>query len=137
MKKTVNQKLRDEALKAVVEIPDLTYAQIGEILGVSGALIGVWVHSAGITRRQRKAKQLTETVDVDAQILWLEKQLDEATDIHFERDGNDVVVYGLGPEPVVANVKDWVRFLRHNGGAMLREFIGDEFGNNDVDVRMQ
>jgi hypothetical protein len=71
---------------------------------------------------------------LDEKIRQLESQLSEArrqkvlTEIRFERDGNKIAVYGLGAQPLVAEYKDWLRFLRKNGAAMLREFIQAQFG---------
>ncbi len=39
-----------------------------------------------------------------------------------DRDGN-VIVHGVGAQPLKAHYESWLRFLRQNGGAGLREYI--------------
>lgn len=132
-----NGSIKAEVIKAVRENPDLTYAQIAELLGVKPHQVGIWANQDGVVRRRRKpATQPTAPDDaLEARIRQLEHALSEVrrlkalTEIKFERDGGKVAVYGLGAQPLVAEYKDWLRFLRKNGASMLREFIQAQFGS--------
>jgi DNA-binding transcriptional regulator YiaG len=131
-----NGSIKAEVIKAVRENPDLTYAQIAELLGVKPHQVGIWANQDGVVRRRRKpANSLAQDDGLDGKIRQLEQQLSEArrlkaaTEIRFEREGNKVAVYGLGAQPLVAEYKDWLRFLRKNGASRLREFIEAEFAS--------
>jgi hypothetical protein len=132
-----NGSIKAEVIKAVRENPDLTYAQIAELLGVKPHQVGIWANQDGVVRRRRKsATQPTPQDDgLDGKIRQLEQQLAEVrrlkalTEVKFEREGSKVAVYGLGVQPLVAEYKDWLRFLRKNGASMLREFIQAQFGS--------
>jgi DNA-binding transcriptional regulator YiaG len=129
--------IKAEVIKAVRENPDLTYAQIAELLGVKPHQVGIWANQDGVVRRRRKpATQPTPQDDgLDGKIRQLEQQLAELqrlkalTEVKFEREGSKVAVYGLGAQPLVAEYKDWLRFLRENRAARLREFIQSQFGS--------
>lgn len=132
-----NGSIKAEVIKAVRENPDLTYAQIAELLGVKPHQVSIWANQDGVVRRRRKpATQPTPQDDgLDGKIRQLEQQLADfrrlkaLTEIKFEHEGSKVAVYGLGAQPLIAEHKDWLRFLRKNGAAMLREFIEAEFAS--------
>ena len=131
-----NGSLKAEVIQAVKENPDLTYAQIAELLGVKPHQVTVWANAVGVYRR-RKAARLPRPEDdgLDNKIRQLEQQLAEirqlkaTTEIRFEREGSKVAVYGIVAQHFVAEYKDWLRFLRKNGAARLREFIEAQFGS--------
>jgi transposase-like protein len=130
-----NGNLKAEVTQAVQEHPDLTYAQIAELLGVKPHQVAIWANQVGIFRRRKLASQSAQGGSLDNRIRELEQQLAEArrlkalTEFRFEREGSKVAVYGLGSQPLVAEYKDWLRFLRENGAARLREFIQAQFGS--------
>jgi hypothetical protein len=130
-----NGKIKAEVVKAVQENPDLTHAQIAELLGVKPYQVTIWANRVGIFRRRKPASDGSQDNILDDKIRRLEYELADARrqkaaiEIRFERDGSKVIVYGLGAQPLIAEHKDWLRFLRRNGAAMLREFIGAQFGS--------
>ena len=131
-----NGSLKAEVIQAVQENPDLTHAQIAELLGVKPHQVTVWANRDGIYRRRKTARLLSPEDDgLDNKIQQLERQLAEArrlkatTEIRFEREGIKVAVYGIGAQHFVAEYKEWLRFLRKNGATRLREFIQAQFGS--------
>ena len=133
-----NGSLKAEVIQAVQENPDLTHAQIAELLGVKPHQVTVWANGVGIYRRRKTARLLSQDDDgLENTIQQLERQLAEArrlkatTEIRFERDGIKVAVYGIGAQHFVAEYKDWLRFLQKNGAARLREFIQAQFGSTN------
>ena len=128
-----NGSLKSEVIKAAKENPDLTYAEIGELYDLPSYRVASLARSAGIFRNRRRSKAMTEGELLDDEIRQAEQKLAELrrqkalTEIRLERDGSKVAVYGLGAQPLVAEHRDWLRFLRKNGAAMLREFIEAEF----------
>jgi hypothetical protein len=104
--------------------------------------VAILANKAGIFRRQRVASAAQDDT-LDEKIRRLERELSEArrqqalTEIRFERDGRKVAVYGLGAQSLVADYKDWLRFLRKNGAAMLREFIQAQFGGTNGNGTVQ
>ena len=130
-----NGNLKAEVTQAVQEHPDLTYAQIAELLGVKPHQVAIWANRVGIFRRRKLTSQSAQGGSLDNRIRDLEEQLAKArrlkalTEIRFEREGSKVAVYGLGSQRLVAEYKDWLRFLRENGAARLREFIQAQFGS--------
>lgn len=135
MENQANSK-KAEVIQAVKENPDLTYAQIAELFGVKAYEVAIWGNKNGIFRR-RKLGNPEDDSGLDDRIRQLEQQLAEArrlkaaTEIRFEREGSKVAVYGLGSQPIIAEHKDWLRFLRKEGAALLREFINNEFGDSN------
>jgi transposase-like protein len=129
-----NGNIKEEVVKAVRENPDLTHAQIAQLLSVKPHQVAVWANQAGIFRRRKSANAAAQDDGLDEQIRQLERELSEARrlkaarEIRFERDGSAVAVYGVGAQPLVADHKDWLRFLRKSGPSMLREFIEAQFG---------
>jgi len=129
-----NGSVKAEVIKAVLENPDLTYEEIAKLYDVERHQVGVWARGEGIYRRQR-SKASPDESGLDEKILQAEQHLAELrrqkvlTEIRLERDGSKVAVYGLGAQPLVAEHRDWLRFLRKNGAAMLREFIEAEFAS--------
>ena len=125
--------IKAEVIKAVKENPDLTYAQIADLHDVKPHQVAVWANGEGIFRRHKRSVPSPEDGRLDDKIRDMEQQLAElrrmkaATEIRCEREGSKVAVYGLGAQPLVAEHKDWLRFLRKNGASMLREFIHAQF----------
>jgi hypothetical protein len=140
-----NGSLKAEVIRAVQQNPDLTYAEIAKLLDVKPHQVAVWANQGGIYRR-RKSEPLPsapEDAGLEDKIRQLEQQLAEAkklkalTEIRFEREGSKVAVYGLGSQPLSAEYKDWLRFLRNNGAAKLREFIQAQFGSTNGNGTVQ
>ena len=136
--KVGNRSLKAEVIQAVKENPDLTYAQIAELLGVKRHQVAVWANVCGIYRNRKAARLRSPQPDgLDNTIQQLERQLAEtrrlkaATEIRFEREGSRVAVYGIVAQSFIAEYKDWLRFLRSNGAARLREFIQAQFRSTD------
>jgi predicted transcriptional regulator len=129
-----NGSVRVEVVKAVKENPDLTHAEIAELLGVKPHQVAMWANQAGIFRRKH-ANPPVQGNNLDDKIRQLEQQVAELrrlkalTELRFEREGSKVAVYGLGAQPLVAEYKEWLRFLRDKGAAKLREFIQARFGS--------
>lgn len=136
------EKAKREAIEAVKNHPDLTYQEIAVLCSsdeytVKLHQVCLWAKEEGHSRRPRRqgtAKAVEgHEEDLDTKIRQLEQQLAEArqqkaaTEIRFDRDGSNVVVYGLGAQPLVADHRDWSRFLRKSGVALLRQFINENF----------
>jgi hypothetical protein len=142
-----NGSVRAAVIQAVLQHPDLTFAEIAELHDVKPHEVACWAHQEGVYRRQRRKRTslLPEPKELgwDVKIRQLEEQLAEArrqhalTEIRFEREGSKVAVYGLGAQPLIADYKDWLRFLRNNGAAKLREFIQTQFGNTNGNGSVQ
>jgi hypothetical protein len=131
-----NGSIREEVVKAVKENPDLTYAQIAKLLDVKPHQVAIWANRVGIFRR-KPTNRPAEDEGLEERIRQLEhelaeaRQLKAAREIRFERDGSKVAVHGLSEQPLIAEHKDWLRFLRKNGAAALREFIEEQFGTSN------
>ena len=78
-----------------------------------------------------KVQQLEEVIKRSAtaeELAEIERlqQLREELSLRFERDGDDVLVYGvdsaIGAGPLRASAHDWFRFLNNDGGRKLREY---------------
>lgn len=130
-----NGSLKTSVIQAVKEHPDLTYAEIAELLDVKPHQVAVWANQGGIFRRRKLTSPSSPQEDsLDEKLRQAEQQVAELkrlkalTEIRFEREGSKVAVYGLGAQPIFAEYKDWLRFLRNNGATKLREFIQAEFG---------
>jgi len=129
-----NGSISEEVVKAVKENPDLTYAQIARLLDVKPHQVAVWANQIGIfrcksTNRPAEDEGLEERIRQLEQELAEARQLKAAREIRFESDGSKLAVHGLGEQPLIADHKDWLRFLRKNGAAALREFIEVQFGS--------
>ena len=137
-----NSSIKTEVIKAVRENPDLTYAQIAELLGVKPYQVTIWANQVGIFRR-KAANHCSQDEGLEEKIRRAEQHLAELrrqkalTEIRFEREGSTVAVFGVGSQPLVAEHKDWLRFLRKNGAAMLREFIQGQFGGTNGNGTVQ
>src|SRR5258708_37657402 len=86
-----NGSLKAEVIQAVKENPDLTYAQIAELLGVKRHQVAVWTNGCGIYRNRKVTPLMSPQGDGwDNKIQQLERQLAEArrlkaaTEIRFE-----------------------------------------------------
>jgi hypothetical protein len=139
-----NGNLKAEVIQAVRENPDLTYAQIAELLGVKPHQVAVWANADGIYRRRKPGCLPNPEKDgLDNKIQQLEQQLAEArrlkaaTEIRFEREGSKVAIYGIVAQPLIAEYKDWLRFLRGNWAARLRGFIQAQFGGTNGNGTLQ
>jgi hypothetical protein len=132
---SANGSIKAAVIKAVKENPDLTYAEIADLEDVKPYQVAVWANEAGIFRRPKRGTARAQDDGLDERIRQLEhelskaRQLKAAQEIRFEREGSKVAVYGLGAQPLVADHKDWLRFLRKNGASTLREFIEAQFGS--------
>lgn len=138
-----NGSMKAAVVKAVMENPDLTYAEIAQLEGAKPHQVAVWANEAGIFRRPKRSTSQAQEDGLDDRIRHLEHALSEArkqkalTEIRFERNGSKVLVYGVASQPLVAEHKDWQRFLRKNGAAMLREFIEAQFDRRNGSGTMQ
>lgn len=136
-----NGSIKAEVIKAVEENPDLTHAEIAELFGVKPYQVAIWANQAGIYRRRTRGAVTAPGDGLDDRIRQVEQQLAELrrqkalTEVRFEREGSKVAVFGLGSQPLIAEHKDWLRFLRKNGAAMLREFIQSQFGSTNGNGR--
>jgi transposase-like protein len=145
MENQSNGSVKAEVIQAVKQNPDLTYAEIAQLLDVKPHQVAVWANQGGIFRRRKSTSLPTEPEELglEAKIRQLEEQLVEArrlkalTEIRIEREGSKVAVYGLGAQPLIADYKDWLRFLRNNGAAKLREFIQSQFGSTNGNGSIQ
>jgi hypothetical protein len=85
------------------------------------------------------ASHPTETVsDIETQIASMEQQMMEAQKMirelrdkahnvaitYHREEFNVIAIHGLGPQPVRAHARQWLRFLKDDGARKLREFIG-------------
>lgn len=78
----------------------------------------------GLTEYEKAQQELKALDEKRAQIL---KHIAEL-EIRFEREDKNVLVYGLAESPLKADYRQWLRFLRTNKAAELREFINRKFG---------
>ena len=140
-----NGSVKAQVIQAVQQHPDLTYAEIAQLYELKPHQVAIWANEAGIYRRRKSTSLMTEPEELglDDKIRQAEERLSELkrqktlTEIRIEREGSKVAVYGLGAQPLVAEYKDWLRFLRNNGAAKLREFIQTQFGSTNGNGSIQ
>lgn len=70
-----------------------------------------------LDREIRQTQQTLEQAEQTLQLLRAQKALLE---IRVEEDGDIITIYGVG-EPIARHRSDWLRWLKANGGAVLRE----------------
>jgi transposase-like protein len=131
--------MKEAVIKAVRENPDKTYREIAELHGVPMAQVSVWAREAGIRRKAPRGEgrirglgklwnvegdSLENIVrEKEAELARLKQELATQT-IRFEREGEIITVHGISRyTPFRAHYKDWLRFLRKQGPAQLREVI--------------
>lgn len=112
----------------------LTYKEIGELCGVREASVAYLGRKHGFIKVQPSKRGVDEVksirtledeiAELHAQIAE-KQQLKERLSIRFDRDGDDVLVFGiLGYDvPVTAPKSQWKRWLIQEGPVRLREFI--------------
>jgi hypothetical protein len=142
----MTEAMREAVVKAVRENPDKTYSEIAQLHGVPMAQVSVWARGAGIRRKSPRGEgrirglgklwnmeedSLENIVrEKEAELASLKQELASQT-IRFEREGEIIVVHGISRyAPFKAHHKDWLRFLRKQGPAQLRELIASAFGHN-------
>jgi len=126
---------------------DLPYAEIARAFPVEGGVAAIKTYAGHVGAPERAKRAYTKRGDaplampknlsaVETQIeivrrkqAELEAELKHLQDvkqemsIRFERDGGDVLVYGVAPQPLRASIEQWVTFLNKEGARKLRDYI--------------
>jgi len=135
----MTEAMKEAVVNAVRENPGKTYKEIGELHGVPMAQVSVWAREAGIRRKAPRGEgrirglgklwnleedSLENIVrEKEAELAKLKQELATQT-IRFECEGEIIAVHGISRyNPFRAHYKDWLRFLRKQGPAQLREMI--------------
>jgi transposase-like protein len=135
----MTEAMKEAVIKTVRENPDKTYREIAQLHGVPMAQVSVWAREAGIRRKASRGEgrirglgklwnveqdSLENIVrEKEAELARLKQELATQA-IRFEREGEIIAVHGISRyAPFRAHYKDWLRFLRKQGPAQLREII--------------
>jgi predicted DNA-binding protein YlxM (UPF0122 family) len=133
----------DEVLALLLD-RDNTITEIAQTYGVSQQAIRTYAKHCGIPNRYEKGEERRATdpaqlsvVDKQmAQIAAKKAELEEELrklaqvrselSLHFENDGDYVLVYGVADTPLRASRSQWLQFLNLEGARKLRDFINAE-----------
>ncbi len=129
-------KLAKETIAEFVEVARTSsdsYPEIAKAYNLSVSVVAYHCRKAGINRHTDGTAEKELDVDLKALNAKHEDLLRQAEEIarkiqemtisfDHDRDGN-VIVHGVGAQPLKAHYESWLRFLRQNGGAGLREYI--------------
>jgi len=131
----------ESAVIKYLKDPDISYQQIADLFKIKINQVAYIAKKNNIQRRPR-VKEPDDSVvvlsQVDREIQEMEQKLRalrekrQELEIQFEASPDGLIfIYGVAPEGLAANYKDWLRFLKNNGAAKLREFIQKKYGSGE------
>jgi len=140
---------QEQEVTQLLKEPDLSYSDIAKLCDLKyEQVVSVnYKHRVRPLRpRRSQADMLTvstpavsdydqidqELQQVEARRQQLLKQKADLEICFIVEDGGNVSINGLNGHPLTAHYTQWLRFLRKNKGAELREFISQKFGVKGV-----
>jgi hypothetical protein len=133
----LNEKLTEAQLKdleAMLRDKAFTHKDIAKVYGVADGVISYYAIKHGIRRQTKLRGKVAVAVKTTVSLAAVESELETLAArveelkqkrasmlIRFEKDGEDVLVYGVG-ECLAAPAHAWLAFLNAEGARRLREF---------------
>jgi hypothetical protein len=130
--KLTEQQVKD--LDAMLRDKAFTHKDIAKVYGVADGVISYYAIKHGIRRQTKLRGKVAVAVKTTVSLAAVESELETLAArveelkqkrasmlIRFEKDGEDVLVYGVG-ECLAAPAHAWLAFLNAEGARRLREF---------------
>jgi hypothetical protein len=133
----LNKRLTEAQLKdleAMLRDKAFTHKDIAKVYGVADGVISYYAIKHGIRRQTKLRGKVAVAVKTTVSLAAVESELETLAArveelkqkrasmlIRFEKDGEDVLVYGVG-ECLAAPAHAWLAFLNAEGARRLREF---------------
>jgi transposase-like protein len=149
MRKPTYSSEQEQEIVQLLKEPDLSYSEVANLCGLKYEQVLSINYKHGVRpsrSRRSKVEMLSgrtpaapdyDQIDQELQQLEARRQelLKQKADLEIRftvEDGGNVSINGLNGHPLTAHYTQWLRFLRKNKAAELREFIGQKFGATAV-----